>query len=634
MMSQIYRYGFGLSLLLLGVMPGSAQTAAPKVGTLWQCDFNSGVAPSCKSFGTGAVTQSLTAEGTIDAYMGAKSKCLTLTADWPTAGAVAQAGVTIGPVDAPNQVPDLAKLTLSFDLQCNVLRPVRVTLASVDKGGQVTGTLTGMVYPPVAGAYYRQSLDLSTMTVGEGKFNPLAGAVQLRLEVNDADGRLDRETKLVLNVDNVSYTAPAYYVSAQGSDKATGRTAQTALATIQKAIDVAGPGDVIMVMDGMYQNTSAGGLVTFAKSGTPAQWIVLRACPGHKPNLVNNGWNAILIKPGGAYIEVRGLTIRGNRPQGTLEAATADGLLKEKDGKPYSGNPAFNGNGVSADGRKAEPAARPHHLRIIGNEVYDHAGGGISGIDADYMTIAGNHVYDNAHWMRYGGSGISLLTQHNFDTVTGTKTFILGNVVRNNRCYVPWAKIGKISDGNGIIIDTNIRKENAVETYQGRLLLANNLCVGNGGGGITVTTSRGVDIANNTLYHNVQSPELAKAGWGDLFVGGPKPGSNDVRIYNNIIWAAPGCAILAAHTTTGMVVGKNICFGDAKGKTSRGDAGDEGNIVADPRFKNPGLGLQADFHLTAESPNVVPEQTSPICPLVDLEGRVRGDKPGVGAYVK
>ena len=85
-----------------------------------------------------------------------------------------------------------------------------------------------------------------------------------------------------------------------------------------------------------------------------------------------------------AYLEVRGFIIRGHRPNISLAAAEAN----------YNAAvlPAYNGNGIDADGRQGSGPRRPHHLRIIDNQVFDHCGGGISIISGDYLTVAGNTV--------------------------------------------------------------------------------------------------------------------------------------------------------------------------------------------------------------------------------------------------
>jgi hypothetical protein len=606
----------GLLILLL--------TPQTRGGALISEDFEAGDVSSVSAYAVGGAKarQQITSDGTIDSYMGQPGRCITLNAQVPGPGGTARAGVTIGCSVDEGASRDLNRLTIAADLWIDHVQPVTVKIASIDSNGNTTGTLAGVTYPPIAGAWHRQELDLSWLQKQDGTFDPACRRVKVSFELSaGADA-----SETVLRVDNLSLSSPSFYVSSNGHDSADGRSESTAFATVQRGIDAAAPGDVVMIMDGEYHNTNIGGLATVKKAGSPAKWITIRSCPGQNPKLINNGWEVFKFPAGAAYIELRGLDISGNRKNVKLADALADELIREKGGSAYSGDPLFNGNGISVEGRQApSPELRPHHLRFIGNHVHDNCGGGISGQSSDYLCIEGNNVHDNAHYMRYAGSGMSFLVPFNFDKSTSTHFFMLGNFVRNNRCYVPWAAIGKMSDGNGIIVDVNINKAKPAESYWGRTLVANNICVSNGGGGITVTTARHILIVNNTLYHNVQTTDLAKRGWGELMLGGPPPNSEDVRLYNNIVWADAGRPIITANRINDWTSKNNILFGDPGAKFKTGDAGDANNLVADPKLKNPSLsGSPEDFSLLADSPAA--GHGSPDFPgvqLTDLAGQAR-----------
>jgi hypothetical protein len=79
------------------------------------------------------VSQSISAEGTVDTYMGEPSKSLVLRADLTKvkAGQTASASVRTGRLSVRNTVSDLASLTLNFDLKVNQLRPVRAQTSSI-----------------------------------------------------------------------------------------------------------------------------------------------------------------------------------------------------------------------------------------------------------------------------------------------------------------------------------------------------------------------------------------------------------------------------------------------------------------------------------------------------------------------
>ncbi|MCB0072106.1 MAG: hypothetical protein KDE20_11635 [Caldilineaceae bacterium] len=66
-----------------------------------------------------------------------------------------------------------------------------------------------------------------------------------------------------------------YYVATNGSDAANGTSTSTPWATLQKAADVAGAGDTVLIRGGAYQQ-----IVEITKSGTSGNEIVFDAYPG------------------------------------------------------------------------------------------------------------------------------------------------------------------------------------------------------------------------------------------------------------------------------------------------------------------------------------------------------------------
>ena len=579
--------------------------------------------------------------GTIDTYKGQPTGALGLSADFSGAKKSARVSLSSGVLPMKNSETNLGKITLGFDVWMSNLHRVRVIVQSFDSKNKLTGSRVATVLPPVAGAWYRSSLDWDKTSPLKGKFDPTAPKIALTFQLSDEDGAVAR-SKQVLRVDNVSIGVPALYVSASGNDQSDGKTEKTAFATIQKAIDVAVPGDVISLLSGTYNGK--GSAANISKVGAPAAWITLRANPGAKAELRCDGWNVVNFSKNAAYWEVRGLTVRGKRPDLQLEDATKDGLMKQKDGKPYYGDPLYNSNGISIDTRKESEDARAHHIRIIDNDVFDNVGGGISAINCDYITIENNRVRDNCHFMRYGGSGISIFRSWNFDGNKGHKIFVIGNAANGNRTFVPWEAVGKISDGNGIIIDDNINHQGGASQipYEGRTLVQNNLSFGNGGSGVHAYASRFVDIVNNTAYYNAQSPELK---WKQIFAGGE---CDDIRIFNNIVYAQKGKPIdfSTAWKSTNIVYANNLYFGDGDNdvKSSGGLGADNGsatgtvgsNVAANPKFVNASLNAAtADFRLAPGSAAIDMGKTPyPGVPLDDILGRNRpqGRAPDVGAY--
>ncbi|MDQ3815278.1 MAG: hypothetical protein M3347_15260, partial [Armatimonadota bacterium] len=291
-------------------------------GTLLQFDFN-GDNPWPQASAVNA-TLSFGPTGTIDEAKSTQaSGGLLLSADGAPEGDKT-ARLASGPLPIRNTEKDLGKLTLAFSLSASMARPVVVHIESLDANKQRTGGLETTIYPAAPDFYQRYALDLSTMQpAGAGLFQPADPFVQLGFEVGHGwPAGAEHE----LRVDNVHFASPAFYVSPNGDDKNDGRSETTAFANPQKAVDVAGPGDIILVMNGTYKPVSVqGGVASFQRGGTPAAWIVLKNYPQHKPLFfVTGAWAGVRVgRPKGApssagqvwptlcYIEVRGLHVRG-----------------------------------------------------------------------------------------------------------------------------------------------------------------------------------------------------------------------------------------------------------------------------------------------------------------------------------
>lgn len=107
-----------------------------------------------------------------------------------------------------------------------------------------------------------------------------------------------------------------YYVSPAGSDRNEG-TQGSPFGTIQRAADVAGPGDTVLVGPGIY--SGAGRLVSLSKSGQPEAWITFRSDPKSAAILdgrEGQGSEAWYFGPGVSYIRVEGFEIRNFEEHG------------------------------------------------------------------------------------------------------------------------------------------------------------------------------------------------------------------------------------------------------------------------------------------------------------------------------
>jgi len=641
-------------------------TAPASAGVLLSTDFdNADPWPSLAAFSTDSdrlsASANLRSAGTIDSADGVASRAVVLTVDATAANGPWNAGLTSGRLAVANLESHLGRLTLGFDLRTSLARPVRVRLQSFASASAAspTGTREAVVVPPVAGSYYRHSLDLSSMApVGPGTFDPLAPLVQVQFEINRGDGPEDwpAQAGLSLSVDNLSYTSPAYYVSKIGSNGNSGRSETQAFATIQKAVDVASAGDVIMVMAGTYANATDYRGIRIEKAGTPARWIVLRSSPDGVPAQIVSGpsnWSAVRMNHQAAFIEIRGLAWKGHRSKVTYAGAVADH-------DAASPSAAYNGNGIDILGDDGTGTQRPHHIRIVDNVIFEHPGGGGGATLADHVTWAGNTIFGNCWYMRYAGSGISFRNPVDVDGTTSSspavhKMFIIGNVVYRNQCYIKWKRPGppardSYSDGNGIILDHDAATPN---TYAGRTLVQNNLTFGNGGSGIHSLKNNHLEIVNNTAYYNGQTPGIlygpTSTSYGQIFV----QRTTDAIVANNILWAAAGNPINSVSNSidrqnVNVVFANNLFYGDGGNFIDNSNPNNAGNVSLRPLFKKPPMLTGSsptpddnadvgafDFRLLSGSPGL--DSGSPSvsgAPRVDLTGRSRplGFDLDCGAY--
>ncbi|MCC5643273.1 right-handed parallel beta-helix repeat-containing protein [Nostoc sp. CHAB 5824] len=393
-----------------------------------------------------------------------------------------------------------------------------------------------------------------------------AGKIKVSLVENARQVSTDDQEMLVSRNKLIStkVTPKTYHVSGNGNDKNSGVSSSSPFKTIQKAANLTKPGDTVLIMNGIYTNANPKGqVVSITRSGKANAWIKFKAYPGHRPKIQHNGWNGILIHNGASYIEINGLEVIGNNANVTLDYA-----MSEKTNKL---NPLTNGNCISVDGRKN---GHTHHIRIVNNKVHKCGGVGIAAIESDYVTVDNNVVFDNAWYSVYGCSGISMLSNWNSDNNRGYKMFVTNNKTYNNRMYIPWLAVGKITDGNGIIIDTsrNDRNNSKLGAYKGRTLIQNNLAFNNGGSGIHTFLSDHVDIVNNTAVLNNQSPEIKD---GQIFANT----SSDVRILRNILYTFPGKDINSNYRNKNVVYDYNIYLNSSKVRVKGTH-----DIVADSQF--------------------------------------------------
>jgi Right handed beta helix region len=301
-----------------------------------------------------------------------------------------------------------------------------------------------------------------------------------------------------------------YFVSSiVGSDNNSGTSASAPLASLQAAANVVKPGDTVQVMNGTYTTPAYGVALQITTSGTASAPITFEAAPGQTPVIDSSGgWNAIDIQA--SYIVVSGFIVIGGAANYNLQSALAG----------YStGNANLDGNGIVVNPSSSVPL--PNHITIENNTVSNEPGGGI-GIDgADYVQILNNVVHNNANWSAYGTSGITINSSVNLDTQTGPHDIVSGNIVYDNAQLVPSSGVGAITDGEGIILDSN-------QNYTSEILVQNNIVDNNGSSGIESFLTDGAVITGNTVYGN-DTKNVQAASVAQVFINQ----SNNDTVTNN-----------------------------------------------------------------------------------------------------
>ena len=434
--------------------------------------------------------------------------------------------------------------------------------------------------------------------------------------------------------------ATDWYVSPDGSDSNDGKSISSPFRTIQKAADIVNPGDRVLLCSGeftMEGRKDDKALVLIRRSGEKDAWITWTAAPGQHPVIRPSGWSAFEVR--GSYHIFDGLTITGMNDALTLKHAIEDAS------KP-SASGLYNTNGITIEGRQNAPDSKPHHITVRNCVISKCAGGGIAGLETDYLTVEDCVVFDNCWYMKYAGSGITTLNNWQFDDEPGYHIIIRRNLVWNNRTLVPWVKTGKLSDGNGILLDVTNKKGPVLNNPDGdatvttaavqnlspekkremerpewtaRALIENNVSAYNGGSGIHVFRTCHVDIINNTTYWNGSSVD-----YEELFPNA----SFDIVIKNNVIIPRPGGRVTSNHNNHDIVWDYNIYPVDQN--VFKG----EHDIVADPMVLEPGIDLsRADFRLDRKSPALNSGDGS-CAPETDIYGkkRPRGKSVDRGAF--
>jgi parallel beta-helix repeat protein len=358
--------------------------------------------------------------------------------------------------------------------------------------------------------------------------------------------------------------------------------------TIQGAIDVADPGDTVLVAPGTYfENLNFGGKA-----------ITVESTQGPEATIIDGNQAGSVVT-----------FVSGEGPSSVLRGFTLQRGLAGSDGggiNILSSSPTVVGNIITDNrvcGDGAGISARFSSARIEGNLITNNGGIVCSGISGGGIRVGGvgqvqiidNVITGNSASSGFGG-GIDLFA-------AGTPT-IRGNVIRANTAAFGGG-IHIVNQSDATIVQNVINGNHA----------------GQGGGIYWLIPSgvRGPLLVNNTVASN-----QAETQGSGIFAGGFDA---QVQLFNNIVEGASGQSAIYCdefYDPAPPILKSNNVFSDgaaAYGGTCGDPTGTNGNISADPLFVDP---ANADYHLAAGSPSIDSgDNSAPELPAVDFDGDPR-----------
>lgn len=259
--------------------------------------------------------------------------------------------------------------------------------------------------------------------------------------------------------------AATYYTAPDGKPDALG--SEDSPWDIPTAVAAAGPGDIVLLKDGLYFDQS----LYVTRSGMPGAPITFRAADGALPILegdLNNPYTGDGITPVGDGI--------GAKAQ--VHDIVFEGIMVRK----------WRWAGVTLSWMFAG----------LDSIVVRYCAADENQLTGIAFFRASNVTIEHSLASRNGWGPDSWSSNINLYGMQGS-----GNVVRGNVSFHGIDTSDERSDGNGIILDVSID--------QGSALIENNVAFLNGGACIAVTDTSNARIVNNSCYHNVQFGSAVQA---------------------------------------------------------------------------------------------------------------------------
>ncbi len=423
--------------------------------------------------------------------------------------------------------------------------------------------------------------------------------------------------------------------------------------SIQAALNAAGPGDVVEVSNGTYNEK-----IVFVSSGLPGQPIVLSAKSGHSPVIdgSNVAGSDIVLIDNRSYVQIRGFEIVNNLGvnDGSGVRVTGSGSgIEIRDNRIHEIR-GRNAMGITVYGT-GDPVP-VSSLVIDNNEIFDcdprPSEALVLNGNVDGFVVSNNYVHDvNNIAIDFIGGETSIQPNSSLVARNGICS---GNLVE--RCGSGFSGGIYVDGGRDIVIENNsvtacdlgieVGAENAGIVAQ-NVTVRNNVLFDNRAAGIvfggysaSVGRADNNTFRGNTLYRNDRDFE----GFGEIWV---QYGDGNT-VANNLVYANSQNVFVASfNASSGNVFNYNLYYADAgagaaefslnnqsySGFASWQASGQDGaSLFADPLFLD---AAATDFHISAASPAVDagdPAYTPALTELdLDLSTRLSGAAVDIGA---
>ncbi|HYC61477.1 MAG TPA: right-handed parallel beta-helix repeat-containing protein [Thermoanaerobaculia bacterium] len=417
--------------------------------------------------------------------------------------------------------------------------------------------------------------------------------------------------------------AATYHVATNGSDSNNG-SLNAPFRTLTRATEGLRPGDVVNVRGGVYFET-----VQINVKGTAAERITIRSYPGETAIFDGTGTGRnenVLTLYKSAYVDLSGFEVRNAGQIGICSWGSNNvRILNNRvhhsfrngiyvgwdvmgvsydnvvDGNTVHNNVLENANREFPNGGWATGVSMNYtdRGRVTNNRIYENDGEGIVTILAKYTHIEGNELSDNFSVGIYVDNSRYVKVNANLMYSTGNSRYYREGYPASGMATAnEWYDHSLPSSDN--IFTNNIVINSRWGFFYGAYQR---------GGGL-----RNAVVANNTFYKSASTM---------LWIEDDSHANNHFE--NNIFYQLGGRGMLDVHGG-GVTYKNNVWYGAPVAIASAND------VLADPKFVNPGGFKASDYKLTNLSPALTVGANLSTIVTKDFFGSPRSAAFDIGAH--